>query len=374
MKHPLVSIVIPCFNAEQSVGEAIASALGQTYPHVEVIVVDDGSTDGSVGVIQEWAERVSRTDFQSVQPGNGSESTRRTDWKSVLPKACCEAAAGEIGESVDRSRTDWQSVLRWESGPNRGGCAARNRGLELVRGELIQFLDSDDVLRPEKLERQVAEAAAHPDEIVYCDYDLVDADDGRLVEVHSAECAGLDPLAFVLREMRLQTSAPLHWKKDLEAVGGFRTDLKGSQEFDLHLRLAASGARLRHLAESLYVVRRRGGSVSSNFVRAVGEQLKFLPALAADLEQRGELAAERRRAFAERLAQNGRGCLQRGGRETGLAFLREARKLDRAAAGRVYSCGTRALSRVVGPVLTERLVMWKRGARMSNVESRMSKE
>ncbi len=307
MNGPCVSIIIPCFNAERYIGEAITSAHGQTYPDKEIIVIDDGSTDGSPDVIRSFG-----------------------------------------------------TTIRCEFGPNRGGCAARNRGIELARGEWIQFLDADDVLAPEKLERQVAAASEHPDCTVYCDYELVNADDGQWVETHSADCRGIDPLAFVLRSMRLQTSAPLHWKERLTAVGGFRTDLQGSQEFDLHLRLAAAGARFEHLSESLYVVRRRADSVSSNFVRAVGEQLKFLPALAIELEKRGELNDERRRAFAERMAQNGRVCLQRGGRTTGLAFLREAQKLDPAAAARVYSRGTRVLSRILGPVMTETLVTWKR--------------
>ncbi len=90
---PLVSIVIPCFNAEGTVGEAIQSALDQDYPNREVIVIDDGSTDKSVDVIRTF------------------------------------------GDSI-----------RWETGPNRGGNVARNRGLELARGTLIQFLDSDDIL------------------------------------------------------------------------------------------------------------------------------------------------------------------------------------------------------------------------------------
>ncbi len=74
---PLVSIVIPCFNAEGTVGEAIQSALDQDYPNREVIVIDDGSTDKSVDVIRTF------------------------------------------GDSI-----------RWETGPNRGGNVARNRGLD----------------------------------------------------------------------------------------------------------------------------------------------------------------------------------------------------------------------------------------------------
>ncbi|HWL55005.1 MAG TPA: glycosyltransferase [Chthoniobacteraceae bacterium] len=98
-----VSIIIPCYNAARYVGETIESALAQTHPACEVIVIDDGSTDESLSVIQRYGGRV-----------------------------------------------------RWESGPNRGVCAARNRGLELATGEWIQFLDADDLISPRKIELQLA--------------------------------------------------------------------------------------------------------------------------------------------------------------------------------------------------------------------------
>ena len=85
---PFVSILIPCFNAERWIAQAIESALAQTWPHKEVIVVDDGSTDGSLEVIRRFDGRV-----------------------------------------------------RWESGPNRGGNVARNRLLELSNGEWLQYLE-----------------------------------------------------------------------------------------------------------------------------------------------------------------------------------------------------------------------------------------
>ena len=99
---PLVSILIPCFNAEHLVGQAIESALAQTWPHKEVIVVDDGSTDASLEVIRRFGGRI-----------------------------------------------------RWESGPNRGGNIARNRLLELSSGEWLQYLDADDYLRSDKIRKQV---------------------------------------------------------------------------------------------------------------------------------------------------------------------------------------------------------------------------
>src|SRR4029077_11072398 len=100
----LVSILIPCFNAERWVAQAIESALGQTWPEKEVIVVDDGSTDAGLTIIKAFGDRI-----------------------------------------------------RWVTGPNRGGNVARNRLLELARGEWLQYLDADDYLLPEKIGRQFRE-------------------------------------------------------------------------------------------------------------------------------------------------------------------------------------------------------------------------
>src|SRR5260370_4039681 len=97
----LISILIQYLNAERWVGQAVESALGQTWAEKEVIVVDDGSQDGSLDVIKSFGGRI-----------------------------------------------------RWETGPNRGGNVARNRLLELARGEWLQYLDADDYLLPLKIERQ----------------------------------------------------------------------------------------------------------------------------------------------------------------------------------------------------------------------------
>ncbi|HVW19735.1 MAG TPA: glycosyltransferase family 2 protein [Opitutaceae bacterium] len=100
---PLVSIVVPCYNAEAWVAQAIESALGQTWPAREVIVVNDGSRDGSLAAARRF------------EP----------------------------------------SGVRVLDQPNRGAAAARNAGLAAARGAYIQFLDADDLLAPDKLERQL---------------------------------------------------------------------------------------------------------------------------------------------------------------------------------------------------------------------------
>ena len=107
--QPKVSILIPCYNAEQWVGQAIESALAQTYLNKEIIVVDDGSTDRRLEVIQRFGEAV-----------------------------------------------------RWETSSNKGGNAARNRMLELSTGEWLQYLDADDYLQADKVEKQIQHLSQYP--------------------------------------------------------------------------------------------------------------------------------------------------------------------------------------------------------------------
>jgi len=184
-----VSILIPCFNAERWVAQAIESALAQTWPNKEVIVVDDGSTDGSLKVIQSFGDRI-----------------------------------------------------RWETGPNRGGNVTRNRLLELARGEWVQYLDADDYLLPDKVAAQVNYLATQPPTDVL--YGLVTKEDWtergvtrelqRFPEPH-------DPWILLVRWYLPQTGGPLWRKAALEAVGGWRPDQPCCQEHELYLRLLMAG-------------------------------------------------------------------------------------------------------------------------------------
>src|SRR5579884_3094177 len=106
---PRVSVVIPLYNCEQHSGEAIASVLRQTYRDYEIIVVDDGSTDGSAAIVQRFGPAV-----------------------------------------------------RYVYQTNAGVSVATNRGVALSNGELIAFLDNDDVWLPTKLERQIQYLNEHP--------------------------------------------------------------------------------------------------------------------------------------------------------------------------------------------------------------------
>jgi glycosyltransferase involved in cell wall biosynthesis len=128
VQHPnLVSIVVPVFNGVQFLAETLESAFLQTYPHTEIIVIDDGSTDGTADVIRFYASR-----------------------------------------------------LTAEIGPNRGASAARNRGTALARGEFIQYLDADDLLPPHAIEHRVAAMQKTGADVAYSDWEkLIELEMGR---------------------------------------------------------------------------------------------------------------------------------------------------------------------------------------------------
>lgn len=110
----LVSIIIPAYNAEKVVGEAIESALSQTYKDIEIIVIDDCSTDGTFAVLESYGEKDPR-------------------------------------------------VRAIKNEKNMGVSETRNRGVSLARGDYIAFLDSDDVWRESKLASQMKLAKENPD-------------------------------------------------------------------------------------------------------------------------------------------------------------------------------------------------------------------
>lgn len=313
MDYPLVTIIIPCYNGERYVGEAIESALAQTYPHKEVIVIDDGSTDGSLEVIKSFGDRI-----------------------------------------------------RWESGPNRGGSAARNRGLKLARGELIQFLDADDLLHPQKLERQVPLAVEHPASIVYCDYVVQDMETGEVVEIPRRECDGLDAVAFAVKAERLSISAPLHWRRELEEVGGFDESLPCAQEYDLHIRLACHGATWYHLREVLYTVRQRRGSVSSDYSRALKLHPQIFRRAIDILRATGRDSGDIRQCVAGKLCGGGRQLLRFGRYEAAREQFLAARQMHPSGGlTEAYRPATRVLRLLIGSALTEQLVCAYRAMRSS---------
>ncbi len=200
---PLVSIVIPAYNAVKDIARAIRCAISQTYLEIEVIIVDDGSQDGTA------------------------------------------QAAREIMKSSFKGR--W-SVL--ELGVNRGASASRNAALKQARGEWIQFLDSDDAMTTDKIEAQMKYArTAGPDvSAIYSSWRHVYLENGNFVPagpVNTPRYEGKHPLMFCMYYAGLHHGACLIRRRALERIHGFDETMRSFEDADLLVRLAQETGRFQ---------------------------------------------------------------------------------------------------------------------------------
>lgn len=201
--YPKVSILIPCYNAEKWIKQAIESALNQTYLYKEVIVIDDGSTDNSLKFIQSFG---------------GS--------------------------------------IIYETGINRGGNVARNRLLELSSGEWLQYLDADDYLLPNKVAQQIQYLEENPDtDLVYSpsifQYHTLEKVTQEILPIPQPH----DPWVLLARWYLPQTGSPLWRKQAIIDVGGWKVDQPCCQEHELYLRLLIGKKRFRYYKEAASVYR-----------------------------------------------------------------------------------------------------------------------
>ena len=305
MVQPLVSILIPCYNAERYVGEAIRSAVSQTYERTEVVVLDDGSTDSSLDVIKRIA------------------------------------GAGGI---------------RWEAGPNRGGNAARNQLLELANGDFVQWLDADDVLLPDKVELQMRAVRPETD-VVLSDYHTFDGQDPS-VETNRVsvfdELMHQDLVAYFIKRSVI-TMLPLHRRQHLISVGGFDESLPCCQEYELHYRMARRVWKsVAHVPHVLSGHRTVPGSVSSHEARVFDVQARLVGTWYESLRERGEMTPQRARAMAATLYGCGRHLARHRLRDEAEAAFSLARTANDGGPLPVR-WPMKLLSAIVGPYRAERL-------------------
>lgn len=298
---PLVSIIIPAYNSAAYVADAITSALAQTYPQREVIVIDDGSTDDTVGILKSFGDQI-----------------------------------------------------RWESMPNGGAPKARNRGLAISRGEVIQFLDADDLLSPHKLARQTPALMESGATAVFCEGIEITMGQPDRPALPDKGTIDADPVIAALG-INPGTAAGLHWKRDLIAIGGFREDLPCAQDRDLHLRLAVHAERWEFMPEVLITSRRREGSISSSTVRVYEQYRKILPPLLDELRTQGRLTPERKKAFARFLANAARNCVRSGAPQLAQEYFLSAQQLCPQAVRDSFGPALRGVAALIGPMAACRL-------------------
>ncbi|HSL43692.1 MAG TPA: glycosyltransferase [Anaerolineales bacterium] len=181
----LTSIVIPCYNQARFLGEAIESALAQTYPRLEIIVVDDGSTDDTAIVAARYPN------------------------------------------------------VHYVRQMNQGLAAARNTGLRESHGEVLAFLDADDRLLPEAVEHGVAHLLNSPGHAFVSGRYRYIGEDGKILNEYHQEPAEPDSYAAFLRGNYIGMHATVAYRRAvIEAEGGFDPSLPACEDYDLYLRIA----------------------------------------------------------------------------------------------------------------------------------------
>lgn len=223
MLQPVVSIVIPVYNAEAHVCESVESVLQQDLPHhlLELIVVDDGSTDSSVSIIQDL---LSKCDFHA-------------------------------------------DLIRTENG---GPSRARNLGWQQAKGSWIQFADADDLLHPGKIGLQMQAAAELSSDVAvaYSDWQRLRLIDGDWVpdgETISPRIEGDALVALLQAHNFIATGSQLFRRSWLEEVGGFDERYRLIEDVDLMLRIAMAGGKFHRITadQPLFFYRQlSGGSLS----------------------------------------------------------------------------------------------------------------
>jgi glycosyltransferase involved in cell wall biosynthesis len=215
----LVSVIIPAFDAAANIRQTLNAVLAQTYQEIEVIVVDDGSSDTTSAIVEEYAARDAR--FHLIRQSNA------------------------------------------------GVGAARNTAIRKARGKYIAPLDADDFWLREKLEKQVAcaEQSGNETGLVYCWSTSID-NQGGLVSSCSHTVEGRLRRALILRNVVGNGSAPLLRADALKKVGLYLTraeqgGAQGCEDWDLYLRIAENFG-IRVVPEYLLAYRPAGSSMSAN--------------------------------------------------------------------------------------------------------------
>lgn len=217
----LVSVIIPCYNAAAFVQEAVESAIAQTHRPLEIICVDNNSTDDTLAILRRLEEQ-------------------------------------------------HPNLIRVFEEPQAGAPAARNCGLQHAWGKWIQFLDADDLLYPDKIERQLALREADT-ELIIGSYDW-QTTDGRSTAVRPLPG---DPYQALYFSRFGNTVANLWRKAALPGVAAWDTTYPSCQDYDLLLRLVEAGVQWTLDPEPSALIRQQENSVSRFSPNAVRGNYRF---------------------------------------------------------------------------------------------------
>jgi glycosyltransferase involved in cell wall biosynthesis len=233
--EPLVSIIMPVYNGEAYLREALDSAFAQTYRRFELIAIDDGSRDGSAAILDGCGDRV--------------------------------------------------RIVREGRGGNAG--IARRKGIATATGAYLAFLDQDDLWMPEKLEKQVAFMETHPDVgLSFTSFKIL-LNDGYQHEDFYAERPQVPTkvdLESLFRENSIYMPTPMVRRSTYDAVGGLDERLSGTDDFHLWMKIAIV-SQIGFLPDVLGVYRLHGANTSGNHALMLKNEFHALSLLVDESAQ-----------------------------------------------------------------------------------------
>jgi len=224
---PKVSVIIPAYNVADYIAETLDSALAQTFRDNEIIVINDGSPDS---------------------------------------------------EKLEKAIEPYREKIVYLKQPNKGAAAARNAGIEAARGEILAFLDGDDIWLPDYLEKQISFLRATGGDMVYCDAFLFgDEKKYKTYMSRSPSRGEVTPCSLLNGSCNVITSGTVLLRGTVLAGGMF--DEKAPpriEDFDLWFRLLKNGAKVDYQKNVLLKYRIRAGSLSGNNIERVERSITAL--------------------------------------------------------------------------------------------------
>ena len=203
---PLVSVVIPTYNHAYFLKQAIDSVLNQDYPNIELIVLDDGSTDKTIEILEKY-----------------------------------------------------ENQFYWETQINIGQSATLNKGWNKSKGDILAYLSADDLLLPGAISRSVDCLIKNPEAVLcYCDFNLIDPNSRIVRRVSAPE---YDYMEMVTKFICAPSAGAFFWRTSFLKTGGWNINIHRFPDFDCWLRLGLQGKFIR-IPDALAAFRVHDGSQS----------------------------------------------------------------------------------------------------------------
>jgi len=257
--NKLFSVIVPAYNRCVLISEALDSIKAQTYRPIEIIMVDDGSTDNTVEVINHWA-------IANEEPGG--------------------------------------LTLKYIYQQNAGPGAARNRGIQAISGEYVQYLDSDDRLHPERLEILAKAFESTSADFIQTGFDGFDAETGKVIETHYGRLDH-DLISQALMGVLWPNTLRSVFRRSLvEKTGLWNMEMTCFEDREYVERAITLADKPIAIRDILASARRGGGKRVSDLLRSYeGRKFRILceESLANNVLDRSDVSYIAKQAFASRL-------------------------------------------------------------------------